>query len=89
MASYLTGEDALWAYNFSTNLKEQLRLKSISASEVARRTGIAQYKMMQYRNGGAIPSEEELKDIASAIDCDIAVLTDETNAPWKFGSDED
>lgn len=85
MAKDIIGADARFVSIFSNNLRFTANLKDISAAEIAKKTDISYYKMRQYFNGGARPSDSEVKQIAKYLGCSVEELTDPLSAPTNFG----
>lgn len=63
---------------FAERLKEAMRLRGITASELARMTGIGESDISRYRSAKYEAAQENLQKLAEALDVSI---------PWLMGFD--
>ncbi|MFB3979137.1 MULTISPECIES: helix-turn-helix domain-containing protein [Microbacterium] len=61
----------------AVTLRRERERRDLSASELARRAGVAKATVSQLENGGGNPSVETLWALATALDVPFAVLVDE------------
>lgn len=69
----------------NTRIKNALRRKGISVSELARRVGTDRSNIYHYLRGDYDPKIEKVKQIAEALDVSVAYLTGMTDDPAPTG----
>lgn len=69
----------------NTRIKNALRRKGISVSELARRVGTDRSNIYHYLRGDYDPKIEKVKQIAEVLDVSVAYLTGMTDDPAPTG----
>lgn len=73
---------------FSEIFVQMLQEKGLTAYGVAKKAGIPQGQMNQYKNGKRIPTAENLIKIADCVDCSIDYLLGRTKNELNEPEDE-
>ena len=84
----LSEEEANRRLVFCNNLRDIVRNGPIGAVELAKRTNFSVGTIYSYMRGNVLPSDDKIEQLADALGVTRDDLFDETNAPWKFGSEE-
>lgn len=88
MIEFLKEEEANRRLLFVDNLRHIMRTKGISANKVAKRMDVSPYTINNYTRGKIMPNDEQLKELAQALECTVDDLFDESYIPWQMGGDK-
>lgn len=88
MTKFFVGEEAHWVFNFSMNLKEMIETRNTSIPKLAKKIGISPSKLRSYARAMSKPSDEHIRAIADALECNPSELTDK-EYDTGFGTGEE
>ena len=75
MAKMFFGDEATAIINFSYNLRYMMQDKNTSSTKVAKKIGVSPNLIRSYVKAQAKPTEEIIRLIADALECEPSELT--------------